>query len=124
MPVVCVCLAPVEPEVRVAHPATAPDVRRAVCNGTCVFDGWSLDNPEELHPLPPDISSPVEESDDGEGNIVSDQFPAFRSTGLPLGSGNGSFASCSRIGASVGVASVASASHCSTTWANVVNSFH
>ncbi|KIO33374.1 hypothetical protein M407DRAFT_17922 [Tulasnella calospora MUT 4182] len=68
-------LTPVEPEVRVNHPPTAPDARRAVCNGTCVYDGWSLDNPEELNPLPPDVSSPPD-SDDGDDTIMIGASPA------------------------------------------------
>ncbi|KAG8964472.1 hypothetical protein FRC00_002252 [Tulasnella sp. 408] len=63
-------LTPVDPEVHCHHPNTAPDARRPICNGSCVYTGWNSDSPEELHPLPLDESSPPAVSDDGDNTLV------------------------------------------------------
>ncbi|KIO17043.1 hypothetical protein M407DRAFT_12525, partial [Tulasnella calospora MUT 4182] len=68
-------LTPVDPEVRCHHPNSAPDFRRRVCNGSCVYTGWASDDPEELHPLPPDRSSPRALSDDDNFTLVLEHSP-------------------------------------------------
>ncbi|KIO22353.1 hypothetical protein M407DRAFT_9983 [Tulasnella calospora MUT 4182] len=68
-------LTPVNPEVHCHHPSMAPDARRPVCNGSCVYTGWTTDNPEELHPLPPDRSSPPADLDDGNDTVVLENSP-------------------------------------------------
>ncbi|KIO30080.1 hypothetical protein M407DRAFT_20747 [Tulasnella calospora MUT 4182] len=50
-------LTPQVPQFRCVHPETAPDARHRHCDGSCVFDKYTTDNPMEAV-LIPDSSSP------------------------------------------------------------------